>query len=322
MSDIHTDGSSTYQTGTNDTYTALVDNTDDVEAKHQNGPAAAIIGMQTILGVGTTLKGSLADLATRLAVSIEADGTLTAASSLHETGDIITSARSSKTGWLLMDDSERSNTTYEDLLDVLIANINTASSSHWLKAGTSVGTATFDESSDEVTISSHGLSNNAPIYFQTTGALPSELSANTKYYVLVVDDDTIQVESSVGGGAIDFTDNGSATTNCYNSFICDMRGRIGVGADNMGGSSANRLSETEGDNVGQSEGDEDGVAAHTHSPPNKTYFVEANSGIWSGWTSQVGSSQQAPTFTTATGSTGTSSGNMPPYGTMNYFIKT
>lgn len=75
MSDIHA-ATSTYESGTNDTYTAVADNDDDVLAAHQNGPASAIVQIETILGAGTTLKGSLADLAARLAVPLAASGKL------------------------------------------------------------------------------------------------------------------------------------------------------------------------------------------------------------------------------------------------------
>ena len=75
MADIHTT-TSTYESGTNDTASTLVANVDDVLAKHQNGPASAITQMQTILGLGTTLKGSTADLATRLAIALNATGKL------------------------------------------------------------------------------------------------------------------------------------------------------------------------------------------------------------------------------------------------------
>jgi len=75
MADIHK-ATSTYESGTNDTVTNMVDNTDDVLAVEQNGPASAIIQMQTILGLGTTLKGSAADLAARLAIALDTDGKL------------------------------------------------------------------------------------------------------------------------------------------------------------------------------------------------------------------------------------------------------
>ena len=75
MAQIHA-ATSTYDSGTNDTYTPVVDNTDDVLAAHQNGPASAIIAIETILGSGTSLKGSVADLAARLDVTLAATGKL------------------------------------------------------------------------------------------------------------------------------------------------------------------------------------------------------------------------------------------------------
>lgn len=83
MADIHS-ASSTYDTGTNDTYTSLDEN-DDVLAAHQNGPASAIVAIETILGTGTTLKGSLADLVARLAVALANTGKLNDFSSSTKT---------------------------------------------------------------------------------------------------------------------------------------------------------------------------------------------------------------------------------------------
>ena len=75
MSDLTQDGTSTYQTGTNDTYTSVADNVDTVVEGHINGVCEATVQQQTIMGDGPTLKGSEADLATRLAVRHNADGT-------------------------------------------------------------------------------------------------------------------------------------------------------------------------------------------------------------------------------------------------------
>lgn len=75
MADI-INASSGYQTGSIDTATTLVNNVSPTDAKHINGPAGAIVQIETILGSGTTLKGSTADLATRLAVPLESSGKL------------------------------------------------------------------------------------------------------------------------------------------------------------------------------------------------------------------------------------------------------
>ena len=76
MADIITTGTSGYSTGSIDTATVLVNNVSPTDAKHPNGCAAAIVQIEGILGSGTTLKGNLADLGARLAVSLTADGTI------------------------------------------------------------------------------------------------------------------------------------------------------------------------------------------------------------------------------------------------------
>lgn len=69
-------GVSTYQSGTNDTATLLVNNVSPMNANQMNGAYDAIIQMQAILGAGPDLKGSVADLAARLAVQMSAAGIL------------------------------------------------------------------------------------------------------------------------------------------------------------------------------------------------------------------------------------------------------
>lgn len=69
-------GVSTYQSGTNDTATILVNNVSPMNANQMNGAYDAIIQMQAILGSGPDLKGSVADLAARLAVQMSASGIL------------------------------------------------------------------------------------------------------------------------------------------------------------------------------------------------------------------------------------------------------
>jgi hypothetical protein len=75
MSDLMT-GSSSYGVGGIDTTTTLINGVSPRNAEHINGLAAAIIQIETILGSGTTLKGSVADLATRLATVLSNAGLL------------------------------------------------------------------------------------------------------------------------------------------------------------------------------------------------------------------------------------------------------
>ena len=62
--------------GTQDTRTTLVDGTgnDTIQAIHHNGVASAIVAVETELG--TDPAGSLTDVATRLNVALNADGTV------------------------------------------------------------------------------------------------------------------------------------------------------------------------------------------------------------------------------------------------------
>ena len=84
MADLHA-ATSSYASGTNDTYTAVTDNVDEFVAIHQNGPASAIVAIETVLGDGSALPGSVADLATRLAVAIANTGRLNDFSSTTKT---------------------------------------------------------------------------------------------------------------------------------------------------------------------------------------------------------------------------------------------
>lgn len=76
MSDIIATGSSGYQGGAIDIATLLQNGVSPRRAEHINGCSSAIIQIETILGPGTTLKGTTTDLGTRLAKLINSDGTL------------------------------------------------------------------------------------------------------------------------------------------------------------------------------------------------------------------------------------------------------
>lgn len=76
MADLIATGTSGYSSGAIDTASVLIDNVSPISAKHPNGLAAAVTQVETILGSGTVLKGTLATLAARLAVLLEATGLL------------------------------------------------------------------------------------------------------------------------------------------------------------------------------------------------------------------------------------------------------
>lgn len=106
--------------------------------------------------------------------------------------------------------------------------------------------------------------------------------------------------------------------------VPDLRGRVPLGADNMGGSSANRVTATQADNLGQGSGAETHtlvsgeMPAHTHTttlPTNSTAGGSVNH--WAG--NNSGSSLASTTSSTGGGG---AHNNVQPYQTVNYLIKT
>jgi len=103
---------------------------------------------------------------------------------------------------------------------------------------------------------------------------------------------------------------GSTTFN-----VPDYRGRVPVGKDNMGGASANRVTNAQADTIGGATGNEL-MALHSHSIPQ--LLAAADLG---GATDYRIHSVNNPTGS-STGPAGTGSDNMIPYLTTNYIIKT
>lgn len=71
---------------------------------------------------------------------------------------------------------------------------------------------TLDGTANTVTKSSHGLSDGQAVMFiNNGGALPTEISATTTYYVRDAATDTFKIATTPGGTALDFTGNGTGT---------------------------------------------------------------------------------------------------------------
>jgi len=71
----------------------------------------------------------------------------------------------------------------------------------------------FDSDTDTVILTSHGFQDGEAVKFsETTGELPAELVAGTTYYVVNKTANTFQIAETVGGSAIDFTDDGTTVT--------------------------------------------------------------------------------------------------------------
>ena len=156
--------------------------------------------------------------------------------------------RVAPTGYLLANGSAVSRSTYAALFSAIAP---------------SLGAFTVTIASPAVfTLNSHGLLQGDSIYFTTTGALPTGLSANTLYYVISagLTTNTFRVSASAptgvsDGSAVNTTGSqsgvhtvvscpyglgdGSTTFN-----LPDLRGRIPQGDDKMGTIAASRIVDT------------------------------------------------------------------------------
>lgn len=129
------------------------------------------------------------------------------------------------------------------------------------------------------------------------------------------------------------TGDGSTTFN-----VPDLRGRVALGKDNMGGSSANRVTATQADNLGQGSGAENHTLTVSEMPSHNHYHWGVSSSEsfnttlngardrdgsqnW-GSSGTPSSSHQMHTGTISnTGGDGTHN-NVQPYLTLNVIIKT
>lgn len=145
----------------------------------------------------------------------------------------------------------------------------------------------------------HGLRSNMPVKFFTTGALPTGITAGTHgynvgtwYYVKVVDANNFQIAATPGGASIvtsgvqngvhtatvaPFGDGDGATT----FHKPDLRGSVPFGRDDMGGTSANRLTVGGSGIEARASGQRGG--AETVTQTGGTLVSHGHSGSVTGW---------------------------------------
>ena len=136
--------------------------------------------------------------------------------------------RSAPTGFLACDGTSYSRTTYADLYAVVCENR---------------GTVTMTIASPcVVTLAGHGMQAGDAFFFETTGALPTNVSANTQYFVLStgLTTDTFRFAATAGGSAINSSGSQSGVHNlrmCQHGIadastfrVPDMRGLFPRGA--------------------------------------------------------------------------------------------
>lgn len=219
-------------------------------------------------------------------------------------------------GWLMCDGSDVSRSTYADLFALL---------------NPSVGTFTVTIASPGViTLNAHGLETSDSIYITTTGALPTGLTANTRYWVIKTDANTFRLATSQAnadaGTAINTSGTQSGTHtmrrtpygvgNGSTTFtLPDYRGRVLVGLD---------TTQTEFNTLGKIGGHKL-LQAHTHNVGAMATDGNVVHGGSSGTNANlsVGGGQWRYTTNPSSGSTGGGdSQNLQPYRVGRYIIKT
>lgn len=183
----------------------------------------------------------------------------------------------------------------------------------------SLGTATITNATPAVvTLSNHGLATGQLVYFTTTGALPTGITANTRYWVNVLTSSTFRLSTSLAnalaGTSIATSSAGSGTHTVYS---VDFE---------LGGYNGEKTHAQTTIELASHTHIQD---AHSHNPPvaisdggsagqYRSLFA-TNSPFWS-----AGDSNNAVSSTAATNQSsglGLKSNVMQPYGVINYIIK-
>lgn len=116
-----------------------------------------------------------------------------------------------RTGYLMGADSQSAtNPSLYPVANVVPIETLTADTTYYVRAD--LGTVTMTIASPcVVSLTAHGLSNDDPVVFTTSGALPTGLTAGTVYYVVNKNTDDFQVSATVGGSAINTSGSQSGT---------------------------------------------------------------------------------------------------------------
>ena len=252
------------------------------------------------------------------------DSTTTAwRSSPTTTGSVPTGAvfqwvtASAPTGYLVCDGSTFSSTTYSGLALILGDTYGTHSGTTYylpdlrsrVSVGsqdpTSLGTATITIATPGVvTRATHGLSTGQVVYLTTTGALPTGLTASTRYWVNVVTSSTFTLATSLANalaGTVIATSGTQSGTHTVYSADFDL------GRSN--GEKNHTQTTTE-------------LVSHTHTLTNGATEFPSNASSGTNYTTQNGVSYGFKGAANANTGGGLPMNNMQPYLTMNYIIKT
>lgn len=104
--------------------------------------------------------------------------------------------------------------------------VGTNTGSTFLTSARASGTATMTIASPcVVTYTAHGCADGAPVYFTTTGALPTGLSINTVYYIKYIDANTFNLAATPGGASINTSgsQSGTHTITACSQYVLSVR---------------------------------------------------------------------------------------------------
>ena len=208
---------------------------------------------------------------------------------------------------------------------------STADELNLLDGGTSVGSSITIADTDGVVVNDGGTMKSVPAsdfkeYIMPTGAvLPYAGSSAPTGFLLCYGQaisrstyaDLFSAISTTYG-----TGDGSSTFN-----VPDLRGRVAAGQDDMGGSSANRLTDQTGGLNGDTLGDTGGSETHTLTTaqmPAHTHTIAAQQQVSGDSTNRGGSGQLGAAATITSSSTGGDGAhnNVQPTIILNYIIRT
>ncbi|HEX5247516.1 MAG TPA: phage tail protein [Gaiellaceae bacterium] len=208
------------------------------------------------------------------------------------------------TGWLICDGSPYSQTTYAALFAAIVA---------------SKGTVTVTIASPGVfTLINHGLIVGDTVYLETTGALPTGLTADTPYYVIAagLTSNAFELSTTRAGTAINTTGSQSGSHTLFyapyansnmsaGSFtLPDLRGRVAVGYSGSGGAT----------NVAAL-GANDGLAENVRNVSHHHTYTRPTASNSSGSNGNNGNTAVSNT------SGDTNNTDFPAYVTLNHIIK-
>lgn len=263
--------------------------------------------------------------------------TVTSASGTLTSGDIVASAARTRSGALLCDGSAVSRSTYSTLFGVIVP---------------SLGTFTVTIATPAVfSLTNHGLVAGDQVYFTTTGALPTGLSANTIYFVISagLTSSAFEVSATRGGSAINTTGSQSGVhtlrfcpyglgngTTTFN--VPDLSGRTMISSGTGSGLTARPLGLKDGAETVTLTGAQSGTSVHSHTG---TSDGDAVAEIPVAYNQESGTSSiaqiSAPPIDTfdvpisvgnitinnsSAASASESHNNMPPFNVVNFFIIT